>query len=395
MIRAPLERANALTSMKRDDLENLRKPYSQGDSGCLDDQFAAALGFDCSQVALLFNEIFQDLDERSYGVGWWAPHPGTSRRILISDYFLQCVASVRTNLVEAKLHLHETLDYRDQESGFITKAFKMGRKEKLPADLPPRLSAFDDLPRWMAQLHEIGFFRAIAGALDCMGATVVGVVGLPLSILKANLAKARKELGRLSKPKTDGEHLQAEFARLLACKIQSAGPKGWLNWATDFRNMVVHRGRRLQLVQLLPKETQVLGPDGRPVWRIRAALQLPQEPHLSDVEMFLHTASPPVLTEDAERTLTGLFGTAVRFINETSSELLKVWKARRNRPDLVVQPKQQWPGDPSVRSSDFPGYNPGTVEYNPAQFKIDKLTFRRLMAAALLNDAPAKWRSFD
>lgn len=381
--------------MKRDDLENLCKPYQQGDPPRLDDQFAAALSLDCSQVSVLFGEIFEDLDEHRYGVGWWTPHPGTSRRILISDYLLQCVESVRTNLVEARLHLLETLDYQDQESDFVAGAVTIGRDGRISVQLPPRISASDNLPRWMAQLHRVGFFRAIAGALDCLGATVVGVAGLPISILKADLAKVRKELGRLSKPKTAGERLQADFATLLEREIQSAGPPGWLNWTTDFRNMVVHRGRRFQMVQLLPKETQVLGPNGRPVPRIRAALQLPQEPDRSDVEMFLDTASPPVLTEDAERTLTGLFETAVQFINQATGELLKVWKARRNRPDLVVQPKQQWPSGPSARSSGFLGYGSGTVMYDPTQFRVDPWTFRRLRAAALHNGARGKWGSFD
>jgi hypothetical protein len=57
---------------------------------------------------------------------------------------------------------------------------------------------------YMTQLHRVGFFRAIAGALDCIGAAVVGVAALPTSILRADLAKARAELSKISNPRTSG-----------------------------------------------------------------------------------------------------------------------------------------------------------------------------------------------
>jgi hypothetical protein len=130
--------------MKRDDLEQLRKPYDP--AALTDDRFAVALGVDCSVIRILFNEIFQDLDEEHYGVGWWAPHPGTSRRILISDYLLQCVESVGTNLIEARLHLMETSDWEQQESDFIANAAKRDEGGRISIQLPPRTTAIDDLP---------------------------------------------------------------------------------------------------------------------------------------------------------------------------------------------------------------------------------------------------------
>ena len=93
----------------------------------------------------------------------------------------------------------------------------------------------------MTQLHRVGFFRAIAGPFDCIGATAVGVLALRTSILKADLAKARAELRRISHPRTPGEAVQADFHKELERQVNSAGPNGSLNWTIDFRNMVVHR----------------------------------------------------------------------------------------------------------------------------------------------------------
>ena len=91
--------------MRRDDLERLRA--SALNPGDLDVEFSKVLGVDAPGVVCLYNEIFNDLDENIYGVGWWAPHPGTTRRILISHYLLECTKSIGTNLIEAALHLLE------------------------------------------------------------------------------------------------------------------------------------------------------------------------------------------------------------------------------------------------------------------------------------------------
>lgn len=56
-------------------------------------------------VHQLQRRVFADLDETRHGVGWWAPHPGTSRQILIRDHLVQCITSVEVNLVDARLHL--------------------------------------------------------------------------------------------------------------------------------------------------------------------------------------------------------------------------------------------------------------------------------------------------
>jgi hypothetical protein len=69
--------------MRREDNEKLQQPYSTATP--INDRFADALGVKLPAVRELYEEVFGDLDETAYGVGWWAPNPGTSRRVLISD----------------------------------------------------------------------------------------------------------------------------------------------------------------------------------------------------------------------------------------------------------------------------------------------------------------------
>ena len=46
----------------------------------------AAIGVKQPHWASLEGEIFADfVEQQPYGIGWWAPGPGTSRRILIAD----------------------------------------------------------------------------------------------------------------------------------------------------------------------------------------------------------------------------------------------------------------------------------------------------------------------
>jgi hypothetical protein len=116
--------------MKAADLNNLRRPFSAGEDPEL--AFPKAVGVNVPEMEALYRQIFNDLDDRVFGVGWWAPHPGTSRRILISHYLLECVRSIRENLTEAALHLLEAVDQWDKESDFLADCISvdkdMGKK---------------------------------------------------------------------------------------------------------------------------------------------------------------------------------------------------------------------------------------------------------------------------
>ena len=149
------------------------------------------------------------------------------------------------------------------------------------------------------------------------------------------------------------------------------------------------------MIQLLPRGPVIFGPDGRPVPRLRAISQLPEEPDRSDIEMLVDSSNPPVLTEDADRTLNGIFESTVRFINGTTAQLTNIWRTRRSEPDLLHQPPQQWPTGPSTEATGFAGYLPRSVAYNPNQFRLNAQTFRRLKAAAVEDDARQKWATFD
>ncbi len=378
--------------MRREDNEKLQQPYSAATP--INDRFADALGVRLPAVRELSEEVFGDLDETAYGIGWWAPHPGTSRRILISDQLLMCVTGIETNLVEARLHLLELSDFDEQEDRIIAHAVKHDRQGRPSVRMPERRKPADDLTHHMAALHIAGFFRAVGSALDCLGGAIIGVLALPASILKADIDKAIGSLDKVKNPVTDGERGQIAFRTDLATLISSGGPAGWLPWTTDHRNLLVHRGRRLQPFRLEKRGAVLLAADSSPVVLARAVRQLAQDPGLSDVEAFA-SASAPVLTEDSKVTLEGVMGSVRALSETTAASLVQIWRRRRGEPALLTQPKEQWPQGRSTASRGFAGYKPGTVPFNVDWLASNPTFVKRLKVAALDTRARKKWETFD
>jgi len=192
---------------------------------------------------------FADLVEQPpYGVGWWAPHPGAKRRILISDQLYACTASVADNMVEAGLHWLEFLDQAEHEDSRYADVIKI-RGGKIIADPPRCDSPLDELGATLVRMHVVGVVRALSGALDCLAGAVIGVSALPQDILRADFKKVQSGLQKMrdSPPPTLGRQRQDEFGKCLDDHVAPAGPKGWLDWMLAFRNMLVHRGRRVEL----------------------------------------------------------------------------------------------------------------------------------------------------
>jgi len=375
------------------DAERLGRGYPVGEPK--GGRLARALNVDIPAWRELGNEILRDLDERVLGIGWWAPHPGTSRRILISDHLLTCVRSVETNLIEARLHLMEAADFWQRESDFCARAVSVDHDGTVRVALPERKRPLDEITPVMATLHAVGFVRAIAGALDCFGASIVGVVALRTSLLRADLDSARRALEAVGGTNA-GERAQLQFGTDLERLIQAAGPPGWFRWVIDLRNTFIHRGRRLQMSELRPVPSGIVGADARPVIRTDVIHQLPRDPGRSDVEMFLDAGhAPPVLTESAEMTLLGILESAIRLVGEAGMLLLDFWWMRRGNPALLPQPTEQWRGGASTATVGFDGYAPGSIPYNPEQIRSDETLVRRMRAASLGDDVRGAWAQFD
>ena len=358
-----------------------------------------ALGVQTPNWETLERRIFDDLTtEQPYGIGWWAPHPGTSRRILISDQFYACTTSVSTNLIEAGVHWLELLDAVDREDTFQADVIQIVDGEPQVC-ARPRLTPLESLGPDMVRLHQVGVARALSGALDCAAGTIIGVMALPLNILKADFVGVQRHFERREPATTEGRRRQEQFANQLTETIGSVGPAGWLDWVLSLRNMLVHRGRRIEVGQFVPREPVLCDASGRPILRSSVVTHLPLEPHRSDIDVHREPDLPPVLTEDVRQTLEGSMRSVCALVEALGEQLAAEWEWRKEHPARLSQPRAQWPrvSDPAIpnRQPPFAGYAPDSHAYRPGMFVGHPDTGRRLRAAALMDNQRHEWREFD
>ena len=216
-----------------------------------------------------------------------------------------------------------------------------------------------------------------------------------MNILRADFGKVRTGLGKISAAANDGARMQAQFAARLEAGIVATGPPGWLDWTLDLRNMLVHRGRRIEYGQFVPRTPALYGADGQTVLRARRVAHLPRDPGRSDVEVFLDAPWTLVLTEGSEQTLQGLISSTKALLEATAKDLLEVWQWRRNHPASLRQPVSQWPQGRSTHSTGFNGYAPGTLELAPGMAIMHPVAARRIHSAALDDPARPQWATFD
>jgi len=247
--------------MRREDEERLATPYPPATPPSRE-RLAGALAIETPQLALLREAVFADFDETRGGIAWWYDHLDTRRRILISDHLWQCIASVSTNLIEARLHQAEVLEWWDRERRFVEHNLSWNDDDRLV--IPKRLRPLDELPNYFAELHTVGFFRAIHSACDCIAGVVVGVGGLAVRLQTIAFGQMRAYL-RSAELSTDFKPLSEKIDRWIA----ESGPRGWLDWALAFRNMLAHRGRTLQLARIQSEPSPLQSPSGEPLSRFQ------------------------------------------------------------------------------------------------------------------------------
>lgn len=368
--------------MRPSDEAALRVPY--GPAADPQTAFDTALGVPCPRITELGNEISGDLDSTSFGVGWWQHLAlDRQRRILISDYLLAAVRTTHTNLIEAKLHLLEAITSWECITTAIQANARVGRSG------PPKPeAAIDELPSLLGPLHVVGAVRALASAIDCLAASIIGVVALPTSIILADWPTLRKVKPTGAGP---GLVLQDGLLRTLWAQEGAAGPTGWLDWLLSFRNMLVHRARRFVTYNVRTYGSGRLAVPGAKA--VVADYLLPRDPKRSDVDVWRAMgASAGLLTEPARQTLEGAESSVLKLCEMVAAELLEVWRRRRATPGLLEQPKAQWPSESASPIAPFAGYSPGTSPVSPVILQGNPEMAARIAAAGVTTaNRPIVW----
>lgn len=374
--------------MRREDRQKLELAYGEGDGSEVDYRLARRLGVFVEAAIALERDVWGDLDEDKFGIGWWAPHPGTKRRILISDYLWQLCHSIQQNMTEAGLHLLEARGAWEEQARRISKGLHFEHDEPR-FEMPSIGAPIDELAGELFRLHVGGFMRAIGSTFDCVGGVLVAVAGLKTDLLRADLITAERAIAKLTGA-NDGERLQISARDAVRRSIAAAGPPGWDRWADHYRNMLVHRGRRTQKGGGDIIASSILDAKGDRIPRLRSFPLLPRDPVRSEVEVMLHLGTHDHLTEHGLVTMDGVLRSTLAFVTAASQELLDVWRTRRASPAMIEQPREQWK-DVKPAEQPFGGYADGTVGTNFKQVHVSPSAVRRLRAAALTTDRRHLW----
>jgi hypothetical protein len=374
-----------MAGMRDEDRRRLEEQRDYPDGEAAARHLEEILGLKTEAVRTLVAELQGDLDPTRFGIGWWHPYPDDKRRILISDHLIQCTNAIIINLSDAALHYLEYLGACQREDQLVERMLGADGTLRYPKPSSPA----DLLPARLMDLHRAGFFRALGSTLDCLSAVAVGVLAIPMTIVTADFSKLRDWL-RGTRDKTALRHrLQTDFGSKLESFISAGGPAGWVEWVDSYRNMLVHRARRLTLA-LMETEAHVLDPRGRPIPRVVPVTVLPNDPSKSDIQAMVDSPVP-VLKEDGRRTMWGAFE-SIRFVAEhCAKELCSIWANRRTSPSLIHQPREQWTDLQPRRQSAFNGYEDRKLEISVKALMTDPTAPRRLEAAALTSDKRPLW----
>jgi hypothetical protein len=259
---------------------------------------------------------------------------------------------------------------------------------------PPRRRPIDDLIGARINMHMNGVFRAAGSVLDCLASVVVGAAALGENILRADWgALVGRVLKGLQESDDEGRRLQLgvrdEIKRLLR-----SGANDWDQWSNDYRNMLVHRGKRTSL-SWLKRETHVVDSNGNPIVRAVPVQLLCSDPELSEVEAFtLQDKVMFVLTENAQVSITGLVRDVEALVEGVAACLASVWDRRRANPQLLLQPvEKQWPKVRRRKRRSFLGYKPGETPFDVQALTVNPRYLDRLKAAGV--GADLKGRVWD
>lgn len=209
---------------------------------------------------------------------------------------------------------------------------------------------------------------------------MISVLGLPAALRRADIGKAEKALSSIRNLDTANSRLQADFRTFYEEVRSASGVEDWLEWANQYRNMFVHRGRRIKHGEIIPQDVLLLDAKGQVIPRATSASYLAKFPDRSEIEALIKSKDI-VLREDADVTLKGIFKSCRELEENVCERLLVIWEERRNNPTLIEQPAAQW--DANIRVCNFNGYAPDSPPLNADLAIINPVLGRRMLSASV------------
>jgi hypothetical protein len=330
-------------------------------------------------------QVLSDLNPAAaHGLPWLCDDIGT--RVLLSDYLVGALATASQAFREAGHALDGLVTaLRAFETRTLGHLRSTGGTELVPP--PSSASEREDLDRDAAITE---FFRAIGTLMDNMAAAVAIVGALDLDVVHRFTWPSLENA--LRKWQTAGLLLpeQAVLAGRTLTAVERAGPDGWLTWALAMRNMLVHRPRRLWLVNLV-RERSLQGS----IVGIRARILLPSKPAATDIEVMRWGGelTAAVINESADDLMRSVVRSLEGSVSEIARALLDLYGRRATNDTQLIQPLRQWRGNedfPPSSGTLFRGYAPEpTLDVDALLTGPDMAA--RLAASAVTDSHRDRW----
>jgi hypothetical protein len=193
-------------------------------------------GLRIAACSALVDRLIADFSAADRGYRQFSGIADEHDRALMSDATCQAVQAIGTNLLEMRLH--------EKDMSLL-----VGSGLPIPAT-GSQLGDYEAAAR--VDQHLGGFFRALGSIVDCLAAAVIGVLLAPRDIKRAS----HLDLLALDDPRavaTPGQRAAWKEIQTSINEHRASDPAGWLDWAIETRNAIVHRARLLSM--LFPLQT--------------------------------------------------------------------------------------------------------------------------------------------
>jgi len=102
-----------------------------------------------------------------------------------------------------------------------------------------------------------------------------------------------------------------------------------------------------------------------------------------------------VVPEHGTDTMAAILGCLVEVVSSTATSCAIAWHTRREKPDLILQPRQQWPRLAQGRESTFGGADPVSMpRMKQGAIVMGPSTAAWIKAARLMNPDMAPWKDW-
>jgi hypothetical protein len=348
----------------------------------VDPEVASYFGVDLGALDRLERRILDDYEPEQWGIGRFTGIVDVVQRAVASDLLISLCEGAKTALLDLAMASARYTDLLGPN----------GRT------MPGPETTIDDRVE-VAQLDATSTecFRALGSALDCLAGLGVLMIGLPLSVQRAEGSWLLRTPSHPDMAPRQQEAWDALVA-VVASHADDHAP-GWLAWSLETRNAVIHRGQLLRLWLNRPRlgstdDPQFIVRTNTPIqYLVRVEPHLRRRPWLPDMHALTSGGdlSELWLIEPAHMTLDHLKTAVAALAEQVAVSLSTIWDTAMIEFEWPAASWQLEPRESGRRidlADRFRGFVPTYPVPPPAEIRMHADSAKRPALAERLRRRP-------